>query len=44
MRNLHWSKEDYFPYLIENTKSSVLALEYLGKFRKFRISKYQIIG
>lgn len=26
----HWNSDDYFPYLIQNNKNSVLALEYLG--------------
>lgn len=32
-KNLHFLKEDYFPYLIKNFKMSVLALEYLGNFK-----------
>ena len=29
--SFHWSKEDYFPYLLKPFKVATLALEYLGK-------------
>lgn len=28
--NFHWKTEDYFPYLLQDNKTSILALEYLG--------------
>jgi hypothetical protein len=31
--SFHWNKEDYFPYLIHNNRSSTIALEYLGNLK-----------
>ena len=37
----HWQQEDYFPFLLKNNvKTSVLALEYLGRF----FSLFSIFG
>ena len=35
MKGFHWSKEDYFPYFVENLKSATLALEYLGTIKTY---------
>jgi hypothetical protein len=29
-KTFHWTQSDYFPDLLHNAKTSVLALEYLG--------------